>query len=66
MQDHNDSIVDTERLVRIETKMESVLCRLDDLVSRAEFLPVKVIAYGMVGGILTAFLSTLMFQVFGR
>ena len=53
----------SERLARIETKMESVLEKLDDLVSRAEFLPVKLITYGLAGGILTAFLSALVFQV---
>jgi hypothetical protein len=56
----------TERLARIETQMESVLDRLSDLVSRAEFLPVKLIAFGLAGGILTAFLSALIFRVLGN
>lgn len=55
----------SERLVRIETKMESVLEKLDAVVSRAEFLPVKMISYGLAGGILTAFLSAVIFKVMG-
>ena len=54
-----------ERMVRIETKMENVLEKLDEVVSRAEFLPVKMIAYGLAGGILTAFLSAVIFKVMG-
>ena len=57
--------VHSERLVRIETKMESVLEKLDAVVSRAEFLPVKMISYGLAGGILTAFLSAVIFKVMG-
>jgi hypothetical protein len=53
----------SERLARIETKIEGVVNKLDELVSRAEFLPVKLITYGLAGGILTAFLSALVFQV---
>ena len=53
----------SERLARIETKMEGILDKLDELVSRAEFLPVKLITYGLAGGILTAFLSALIFRV---
>lgn len=46
--------------------MESVLERIDDLVSRAEFYPVKLLVYGLSGGILTAFLSALIFRVLGH
>ena len=53
----------TERLARIEAQMESVLARLTELVSRAEFLPVKVITFGLVGGIMTAFLTALIVKV---
>ena len=62
MSDLNDA---AERMVRIETKMENVLEKLDEVVSRAEFLPVKMIAYGLAGGILTAFLSAVIFKVMG-
>lgn len=58
-----DEHAHAERLARIETHVENVLSRLDDLVSRAEFLPVKLIAYGLSGGILTAFLSAVIFKV---
>jgi hypothetical protein len=62
MGDPNDAV---ERMVRIETKMENVLEKLDEVVSRAEFVPVKMIAYGLAGGILTAFLSAVIFKVMG-
>jgi hypothetical protein len=62
MGDANDAV---ERMVRIETKMENVLEKLDEVVSRAEFVPVKMIAYGLAGGILTAFLSAVIFKVMG-
>lgn len=54
---------DAERLARVETRLETVTDALERLVSRAEFLPVKVIAYGIAGGILTAFLSALVAKV---
>jgi hypothetical protein len=54
-----------ERLARIETHMEHMVNRLDEVVSRAEFLPVKLITYGLAGGILTAFLSALIIKVVG-
>lgn len=62
MDEHQHS----ERLMRIETKMESVLEKLEEVVSRAEFWPVKMIAYGLAGGILTAFLSAVVFKVMGQ
>lgn len=55
-----------ERLTRIETKMENVLEKLEDLVSRAEFAPVKLITYGLAGGVMTAFLSAIIFRVLGN
>lgn len=61
--DNGDESLHGERLARIETKMESVLDKLDDLVTRAEFLPVKVLTYGIASGVLSAFLGVLIFQV---
>lgn len=49
-----------DRLARIETRMESVTDTMESLVSRAEFLPVKLIAYGVAGGVLTAFLTAVI------
>ena len=43
-----------ERLARIETHLEHVATRLDEVVSRAEFLPVKLISYGLAGGVQSA------------
>lgn len=53
----------SERLARIETHLEHVLERLEEVVSRAEFLPVKLISYGLAGGVLTAFLGAVIFNV---
>lgn len=61
-----DEHAHVERLTRIETKMENVLEKLEDLVSRAEFAPVKLITYGLAGGVLTAFLSAIIFKVIGH
>jgi len=55
----------TERLARIETHLEHVAQRLEDVVSRQEFWPVKMIAYGLAGGICTAFLSAVIMRVMG-
>ena len=45
----------SDRLVRIETKLDYVQNILDkDIVLRAEFEPVRKIVYGLVGLILTA------------
>lgn len=55
----------TERLARIETHLEHVASRLEQLVTKAEFWPVKVLTLGMAGGILTAFLSSIIFKVMG-
>jgi len=54
-----------ERLARIETNLEHVANRLEELVSRAEFQPVKLIAYGLAGGVMTAFLSAVIIKVLG-
>lgn len=57
---------DIERLARVETKLEGVVEDLTKLVSRAEFLPVKVIAYGIAGGVLTAFLTAVITSVIDK
>lgn len=51
-----------ERLARIEARLENVLIRIDMLVSRAEFLPVKIIAYGLVAGVMSGFVAQLVFK----
>ena len=62
----SDDIQHHERLARIETHLEHVATRLDEVVSRAEFLPVKLISYGLAGGVLAAFLSAVIFKVVGQ
>lgn len=54
-----------ERLARIETNLEHLTVNLEKLVSRAEFQPVKLITYGLAGGVMTAFLSALILRVMG-
>lgn len=54
-----------ERLARIETNLEHIVGKLEDLVSRAEFQPVKLITYGLAGGILTAFLTAVIMKTIG-
>lgn len=61
--DTNESL---ERLVRIEAKMENVLNHMDDLVLKAEFLPVKLIAYGLAGGVMSGFLAAVIFNVLDK
>lgn len=55
-----------ERLARIETNLEHLTVNLEKLVSRAEFQPVKLITYGLAGGVMTAFLSAIIFRVLGN
>jgi hypothetical protein len=55
-----------ERLTRIETHLEHLTDNLERLVSRAEFQPVKLIAYGMASGVLTAFLAAVIVTVMGH
>jgi len=62
MDDHSQ----IERLTRIEANLEHLMVDLEKLVSRAEFQPVKLIAYGMASGILTAFLAAVIVTVMGR
>jgi hypothetical protein len=56
---------DAERLARVEVQLESVARDLERLVTRAEFLPVKTITYGIAGGVLTAFLTAVIVRTFG-
>lgn len=61
----SDDIQHHERLARIETNLEHLTVNLEKLVSRAEFQPVKLITYGLAGGVMTAFLSALILRVMG-
>lgn len=54
---------ESERLVKLEIRLERVCSDLEKLVTRQEFAPVKLIAYGLAGGILTAVLSAVVFNV---
>lgn len=55
-----------ERLVAQETRMEGVLKRMEDLVTKQEFWVVKVVTLGMAGGILTAFLAAIITKAMGN
>lgn len=47
----------------LESKMQSVRDALDDLVSKAEFMPVKLIAYGLAAGCMGAVITALISSV---
>ena len=51
------------RIIKIEMRLEQVCKDLEDLVTKTEFMPVKLIAYGLAGGILTAVLSAIVFNL---
>lgn len=52
-----DEHAHVERLARIETNLEHLTVNPKKLVSRAEFQLVKLITYGLAGGVMTACLN---------
>lgn len=58
---NNDGGTVSDRLVRIETKLDYIQNVLDkDIVLRAEFTPVKNIVYGLVTLILTSVVGAII------
>jgi hypothetical protein len=51
---------DSELLARIDERTKAMSDRMDDFVTRAEFAPVRSIAFGMVAAILLAVLGVLL------
>lgn len=52
-----------ERLAIAETKIKQFEKTLQDLVTRPEFTPVKLIAYGIATAVLAAVIAALLAQV---
>jgi hypothetical protein len=54
-----------EKLTRLETQMLSVSLSLTSFVHHHQFAPVKLITYGLAGGVLTTFLGAIMAKILG-
>lgn len=54
-----------EKLTRLETQMIAVSLSLSSFVHHHQFAPVKLIAYGLAGGVLTTFLGAVMAKMLG-
>lgn len=62
---HTMDRVSVEKLTRLETQMLSVSLSLTSFVHHHQFAPVKLIAYGLAGGVLTTFLGAIMAKSLG-
>ncbi len=56
---------DDSRLARIETKLDNLLETVPNLITRHEFQPVKAIAYGMVGVLMSALIVLIVASAVG-
>lgn len=54
-----------EKLTRMETQMAAIAVSLSTFVSQHQFAPVKLIAYGLAGGVLTTFLGAVLAKLLG-
>ena len=54
-----------EKLTRLETQMAAVVLGLTSFVHQHQFAPVKLITYGLAGGVLTTFLGAVMVKLLG-
>lgn len=50
----------------LKTEVQNLNASIKELVSRAEFTPVKIIVYGLAGGSLTAVLTAVLNNVIAR
>lgn len=51
------------KLIKLETQMEATMKALLDHVTKAQFEPVRLIAYGLAGGILITVLGAVLARV---
>jgi hypothetical protein len=51
------------RLAHLETQISEIAKDIANLVTKAQFEPVKLIAYGLAGGVLTTVLAYMMFAI---
>lgn len=54
-----------EKLTRLETQVSAISSGLSSFVSQHQFAPVKLIAYGLAGGVLTTVLGAMLAKVLG-
>lgn len=52
-----------EKLTRLETQLLSISLSLTTFVNHHQFAPVKLIAYGLAGGVLTTVLGAVLAKV---
>lgn len=52
-----------ENVVRLQEQVATLQATVKDLVTRVEFTPVKIIAYGLAGTILSSVLMAIMSKV---
>lgn len=50
----------------LQVEVSNLNKTIKELVSKAEFMPVKLIVYGLAGGALTAFLSAVISNVIAK
>ena len=51
------------KLIKLETQMEATLRTMMEYVTKAQFEPVRLIAYGLAGGILLTVLGAVLAKV---
>lgn len=54
-----------EKLTRLETQVSGIGSSLSTFVSQHQFAPVRLIAYGLAGGVLTTVLAAVVLKVLG-
>lgn len=63
----DDDVADLKLKVNtLENKVDTQTSIMRQLVSQTEFLPVKLITYGIAGGCMTAVLGALLFKVISK
>ena len=63
---HRMTSIETQhvgKLIKLETQMEATLKVLTEYVTKAQFEPVRLIAYGLAGGVLLTVLTALLSRV---
>lgn len=53
----------TESVIRLQEQMSSLQTTVKELVTRAEFTPVKMIAYGLAASVLSSVLMAILAKV---
>lgn len=62
--DHLERTIETEKdIVRLDGAIKSIKERIEQLVSKDEFSPIRALVYGMVGMALTGVLSAVLAKI---